>query len=177
MKELESILEPITGYLKSLYRNTEMGRYELEVGIHKNWVFDENNEIGCEVITELEGGNLIKIFPKNKNIVVDDLVLFAEIIINTNQKIAEKEKHFADQMDAMKKNLEKQASEFYKELDELKENSFKKINDNFVIELKKETRGRKPKIGSETFEIATPGITYMEKDNTSFISGTTGIFK
>jgi len=145
MKELESILEPITGYLKCMNRNTEKGWYELEVGIHKNWVFDENKEIGCEIIAELDEGNLIKIFPKNENVVIDDLILFVEIIIRTNKKIAEKEKQFADKMNEMKKSLEVQASEFYKELDELKENSFKKLNDNFVVELKKETRGRKPK--------------------------------
>ena len=164
MKVIESILEPITGYLNSMTRNTEKGWYELEVGIRKNWVFDENDEIGCEVIAELEGGKLIKIFPKNENIAVDDLFLFVEVIINTNQKIAEKEKQFADKMEEMKKSLELQASEFYKELDELKENSFRKLNDNFVIELKKETRGRKPK---DNF--TPPGIT--------FISGTTEIFK
>lgn len=145
MKQLESILEPITGYLKCMNRNTEKGCYELEIGIHKNWVFDENNEIGCETIAELDEGKLIKIFPKNKNIVIDDLILFVEIIIRTNKKIAEKEKQFADKMNEMKKSLEMQASEFYKELDELKENSFKKLNDNFVVELKRETRGRKPK--------------------------------
>ena len=60
-------------------------------------------------------------------------------------KIAEKEKQFAIQMEEMKMNLEKQANEFYKELDELKENSFKKLNDSFVVELKKESKAKKPK--------------------------------
>jgi hypothetical protein len=157
MKEVESILEPITGYLKCISRNTDKGWYELEVGIHKNWVFDENDEIGCEIIEEVDMGKIIKVFPKNENVAIDDLIIFVGIIINTNQKIAQKEKQFADKMEDLKKNLEKQAVEFYKELDELKENSFKKLNDNFVVELKKETRGRKPK--DKTSEFIVTGTT------------------
>jgi len=149
MKEVELILDTIAGYMTRIFRNTDKGWYELEVGIPKNWVFDENDEIGCEILEEVEMGKLIRIFPKNENIVIDDLILFVNIIIKTNKKIAEKEKEFADKMEDMKKNLETQASEFYKELDELKENSFKKLNDNIVEELKKETRGRKPKDTSE----------------------------
>ena len=117
MKEIESILEPITGYLSSITRNTVKGWYELEVGIHKNWAFNENSEIGCEIVTEGDEGKIIKIFPKNNNIVIDDLILFVKIIINTNERIATKEKEFADKMEQMRKNLEKEASDFYKELD------------------------------------------------------------
>jgi hypothetical protein len=174
MKIIESIIEPITGYLKCMVRNTEKGWYELEVGIHKNWVFDENNEIGCEIIAELDGGKLIKIFPKNENIVIDDLFLFVEVIIKTNEQIAEREKQFAAQMEEMKKSLELQASEFYKELDELKENSFKKINDNFVVELKKDSGNKKSK-DKEVLKFTSPGISYKEYDNNLIISGTTSI--
>lgn len=143
MKELELILEPLEGYLSNITRNPSMGWYEIEIGIHKNWVFDGNNEIGCDVISEGEKGKMIKIYPKNNSISIDDLILFAEVIINTNQKIAEKEKQFADKMEEMKKTLEKQASDFYRELDELKDNSFKKLNDNFVNGLKGEKKTRK----------------------------------
>lgn len=148
MKEIESILEPIAGYLSSITRNTVAGWYELTIGIHKNWVFNDNNEIGIEVLSEMETGKLLKIFPKNTDVVIDDLVLFVNVIIDTNQKIAEKEKEFADKMEEMKKSLEKQASEFYKELDELKDNSFKKLNDKFVAGLngeKKTIRHRRTK--------------------------------
>jgi hypothetical protein len=149
MKEIESILAPITGYMKSLYRNPQEGWYEMEIAIPKNWVFDENEEISIEVLSENDLGKLLKISPKNQNVVADDLVLFVEIIINTNQRIAEKELEFKQQMEDMKSGLETKAREFFKELDELKENSFRKLNDNFVNGLaatKKERRKRTPKV-------------------------------
>jgi len=149
MKEIESILAPITGYMKSLYRNPQEGWYEMEIAIPKNWVFDENDEIAIEILSENEVGKLLKISPKNLNVVADDLVLFVEIIINTNQKIADKELEFKQQMEDMKNGLEVKAREFFKELDELKENSFRKLNDSFVTGLaatKKERKKRTPKV-------------------------------
>jgi hypothetical protein len=149
MKDIEAILAPITGYMKSLYRNPQQGWYEMEIGIPKNWVFDENDEIAIETLSENEVGRMLRISPKNQNVVADDLVLFVEIIINTNQRIAEKELEFKRQMEDMKSGLETKAREFFKELDELKENSFRKLNDNFVsglAETKKTRRKRTPKV-------------------------------
>jgi len=150
MKVIENALEPITGYLMSIKRNALNGWYELEIGIYSSWVFDENNEIKCEVISESKEGKLIRISPKNNGIVIDDLVAFVEVIIETNKKIADKEKQFTDKMAEMKGMLEMEAKKFYGELEELKVNSFKNINDSFVKNLhtegeRKETRGRKPK--------------------------------
>lgn len=148
MKEIETILEPITGYLMSITRNPMKGWYEMEVGIPKNWVFNENNEIYVEVVTEGEVGKVLKIIPKRQSVAIDDLVLFVRIVISTNKKIADKELEFKAQMEEMKKGLERKASDFFKELDELKENSFKKLNDNFVeglTEVKKERKKRTPK--------------------------------
>lgn len=142
MKEVEEILAPIDGYLLSIERDTVHGWYFMKVGIPKNWVFDENNEIGFEILSETEAGKLLKIIPKKQNIVIDDLIAFVGIIIKTNETIAAKEREFAEQMEEFKKNLEKKASNFYKELDELKDNSFKKLNAKFVNEL---TSGKKPR--------------------------------
>jgi hypothetical protein len=109
---------------------------------------------------------MIKISPKNQNIVIDDLIAFFEIIINTNKKIAEKEEEFKLQMEEMKKGLEKKASAFFKELDELKENSFKKINDNFVKNIHKDNndekklkKTRQPKVILSTGETSTTKTT------------------
>ena len=87
MKELESILHPISSNFVLLTRNPMRGWFELQIGIPNNWAFSANDEIDVEIINETEVGKVIKIFPKNDNLVVDDLVLFAEIIINTNKKI------------------------------------------------------------------------------------------
>jgi len=132
MNTIETALQSITGYLISIVRNTQSGWYELEIGIPKNWVYNENNEIKCDVMDESSTGKLIKISPKKNNIIVDDLVTFVEIIIETNNRIAEKEKEFTDKMQLMKDQLEKEAKKFYVELDEIREKSFTILNDNFV---------------------------------------------
>jgi hypothetical protein len=144
MNTIDLALEPITGYLISITRDTVHGRYELEIGIPSSWVFNQNDEISVEVLSKNDDGKLLKIFPKKDDIIIDDLIVFVEIIIETNRKIAEKEKQFTDRMEEMKGVLEKEAKKFYEELDELKENSFKNLSENFVKE-KKETRGRKSK--------------------------------
>jgi len=134
MKTIELILEPIIGHLISINRNTVNGWYELEIGIYKNWVYTPNNEIGIELISDNESGKVLKIFPKKPEIVVDDLVDFVELIIITNQKIADKEREFTEKMAEMKNELEQKAKKFYEELDEIREKSFKQLNnpnDNF----------------------------------------------
>ena len=149
MKELEQILLPISNNFVSLTRNPMKGWYELRIGIPNKWAFSENNEIDIEVEDETEIGKVLNISPKNESIVADDLVLFAQIIVETNRKIAERELEFKQQLEDKKKGLEAMAKEFFKELDELKENSFKKISDNFVNELsekKKRAYNRKPKV-------------------------------
>ena len=138
MKTIESILDPISGYLISITRNPMEGWYEMEIGIPKGWVFDENKEIKCEILSEKETGKLIKISPKNPDIVIDDLVAFIVVIIATNKKIADKEKQFTDKMAVMRNTLEKEVKVFYEELDEIKENSFKNLNAEFEKSLRPE---------------------------------------
>jgi len=145
MKPIELVLAPTTGYINSFTRNTLKGWWEVEVGLPKTWVFDENTKIGCEIIFENELGKLIRVYPKKTDVVIDDLVAFVEIIILTNEKIAEKEKQFTDKMQEMKGILEIEAKKFYQELDELKENSFKKNNETFAKTLEKPKTPRKPR--------------------------------
>ena len=132
MKTIESILDPISGHLISIKRNPMEGWYEMEIGIPKGWVLSEE-----------ETGKLIKISPKNLDIVIDDLVAFIVIIIATNKKIADKEKEFTDKMAAMRNILEKEVKEFYEELDEIKENSFKNLNAEFEKSLRPESDEKK----------------------------------
>lgn len=143
MKIFESILEPIFEYFVSFTHNTDEGCIEMIIGIPKGWVFDENREIKCEILTENENGKLIKISPKNNNIVIDDLITFVQIIIETNGKIAEKEKQFTDRMAEMKGVLEKEAKKFYEELDELRLNSFNNLNANFEKSLREEKKTKR----------------------------------
>lgn len=145
MKTINIALQPVEGYLISITRSTVNGWYELEVGIPKGWVFDENDEISCEILSELDKGNVVKISPKKADVLIDDLVTFVEVVIETNRKIADKEKEFTNRMEEMKGKLEEEAKKFFEELDELKQNSFKKNSETFV-EKKKETRVKKAKI-------------------------------
>ena len=161
MGVIENALEPIVGNFISICRDTLNGWYFIEFGIPNGWVYDDNEEIKCDVIDETDVGKIIKLSPKHKGISIDDLVIFIEIIISTNNKIADKEKEFTDRMDHMKSTLENEAKKFYEELDEIRNISFKHINDNFVKQLKSEGDVNKPRIKkskSTTKTIDTPSV-------------------
>lgn len=143
MNTIDLALQAVTGYLISITRNTKNGWYELEIGIPKNWVYDESDEIACEILDESSTGKLINIAPKNEDVLIDDLIAFVKIIIETNERIAIKEQEFKDKMEEMKASLEKEAKKFYQELDELRENSFATLNDNFVKGLSPEDKKTK----------------------------------
>ena len=167
MNSISEILKPIDGYLSSIVRDTVNGYYYLEIGIPDDWVYDGNIKIECELIEELkddEGtvlGVILKIYPKDKTIIIDDLVRFVQIIVNTNQKIAEKKEVFKENLNKIKAKLEKEVGEHYKELDDYQEEAFKIVGANFVSDLEskekpkpttnentepvKKKRGRPPK--------------------------------
>jgi hypothetical protein len=161
MKVIESALQGVEGYLMSMTRNPIDGWYEIEVGLPAKWEFGENEEISCEVINKSDTGKLVKIAPKHDGISIDDLIAFVEIIIETNGKIAEKEKQFTDKMQEMKSMLEKEAKKFYEELDELKVDSFKTLNSNFVKTLRPEgeKKPRKPRTVKVKEEKSVSGFT------------------
>lgn len=140
MKTIETALSKVDGYLISISRDTVKGWYEIEIGLPAGWVFDENDKIGCEVLIDEDEGKLIRISSKVEDIVIDDLIGFLEIIIETNERIAVKEKQFTDKMEEMKRELEEKARNYYKELDDLKDESFKKVGDEFVESLETETK-------------------------------------
>ena len=169
MKPIQAALAPTDGYITSFVRNTVEGWWEIEVGLPASWVFDENTKIGCEVVMENDMGKLIKVYPKTEDVVVDDLLAFVEVIIKTNEKIAEKEKQFTDRMEEMKGLLEKEAMKFYEELDDIKENSFKKNNEKFDKDLDntktttKKTTSEKPKAPRKPRAPRTPRAKTTEK--------------
>ena len=152
MGVIENALKPVDGHLISMSRNPMKGWYEIEVGVYKSWVFDSNKDIECEIIAEDDDGKLLKIFPKHGKVTVDDLIRFVELIIETNERIAAKEREFAKEMEKMKELLEEKAKSFYTELDTLKDTSFKNLTASLEKGLseksttpKKPGRGRPPK--------------------------------
>lgn len=119
---IDSILKPINHYLISINRNTTNGWYELQIGLPNNWIFDENDNIECEIIAESDEGKLVRIAPKKAKILIDDLVHFVELILKINDRIAAKEREFTERMEAMKEELELEAKKYYTEIDDIKQN-------------------------------------------------------
>jgi hypothetical protein len=117
-------LKPLEGYLISIEIDTINGWYELKIGIPKNWVYKENSNFKIEEVLKSEDGIILKVTPKNNDVVIDDLIDFVLLIIDTNFKIVEKEKEFESKINEIKKQLEDQAKSFYKDIDEMKEKSF-----------------------------------------------------
>lgn len=139
METIDKALEGITGYLSSIKRNPARGWYELEIGIPDKWVFDDNDEIECEILAESKNGKFIRIAPKADGVIVDSLITFVKIIILTNIRIAEKEQEFESKLQEMKDSLVAEAKRYYQELDELKENSFAVANESFTKSLHPES--------------------------------------
>jgi nitrate reductase NapAB chaperone NapD len=125
MDRLEKLLEPLEGVLITISRNTVEGWYELEIGVPAKWAIVGNPMVNCEIVGESEEGKLIVVSPTKQDIGLDTLVDFVKMLIKTNKKIAEKEALFAAKMANIKKDLQEEASQFYRELDEMRENSFK----------------------------------------------------
>jgi hypothetical protein len=170
-KIIHNTISPISGYLISIKRNTDGGWYELEIGLPNNWVFKENEDIGCEILSETENGKLIKIFPKFDDVLIDDLIKFVNIIVETNKKIKEKEKEFQKRLEEYKAMLEKEATEHFVDIDKLRDTSFKALENahlssnvtnstNDTIQPSDETepskRGRKPKAKLPINVVAEP---------------------
>jgi hypothetical protein len=124
MKSIEETLKPLEGYLISINRDTVNGWYTLQIGLPKDWVFKDNNLIECKELQKTEKGVLLDIVPKEEGVSIDDLIDFVLLVMETNSKIAEKEKEFTDRMNEVKEKLEQQAKEFYGELEDLRKHSF-----------------------------------------------------
>ncbi len=149
---INDILQPIAGYLLSITRNTEGGWYELEIGMPIKWVYKENEEIDCIVVSENENGRLIKITPKFDDVTIDDLVKFVITIIKTNERIKNEELEFQKRVEQYKENLEKDAQEHFNKLDELTKSSFENLDvalnntiDSADVDMKRTYKPRKPK--------------------------------
>jgi len=138
MKNLQTILNNVEGYLISIQRNAEDGMYELEVGIPKNWVYKATKTIDYETILESDAGAIIKIFAKDNSLVIDDLIDFVDVIIETNQRIARMQEEFDEKMKKTKEELVSERLLFDEKLDEVRETSFKSIEEQL-----KENKRRK----------------------------------
>lgn len=144
MKVLEKTLNKIDGYLMSIERNTETGKYELTVGIPSEWVYQEGETVGYEVVAESKVGAVLRVFALEEDVVIDDLIEFVNIIIDTNKKIVEMKENFENELAKAREELEKKVLSFEEVLEEMTENSFKKIREEQEKLEKQNIKKRKP---------------------------------
>ena len=128
MKVLEKILKNLDGYLISIKRNIETGKYELEIGIPINWIFKSNDLVECEVLHESDKGTLAKVKSIKDDVGIDDLVNYVNVIVQTNKSIEKKREEFNKQLEEEKKKLEEDIISFEEEIQSMQEKSFLLIN-------------------------------------------------
>lgn len=128
-KPIDEILTPLHGYLLSIERDVENSSYVINMGIPASWTYKATNVIECDVVASSDKGTLLKIFAKNETIVIDDLIEYCRIIIETNEKIQKMQEEFDKKMVEMKEKLIQEQRSFLDELDEMKDKSFHEIEE------------------------------------------------
>lgn len=125
MGRVQEHFKPIEEYLMAMERDTVNGWYYLKIGLPKGWVYKGNDIIDCEIVQQNDAGQLLNIKPKKESITIDELIAFVSLIIQTNNKIVEKEQEFVNKIKKVKEELEAEKGVFYEELEKLKESTFK----------------------------------------------------
>jgi hypothetical protein len=128
-KPINEILTPLHGYLLSIERDVDNSAYVINMGIPASWTYKSTNVIESEVVASSDKGTLLKIFGKNDNIVIDDLIEYSRIIIETNERIQKMQEEFDKKMIEMKEKLIQEQRSFLDELDEMKDKSFHEIEE------------------------------------------------
>lgn len=131
---IQEKFDNIEEYWIKLERDFQNGVQSISVGIPKTWEIKDNNKIGCEVINETSEGKLVKVFTKEPTVTIDELILFIEIIIKTNEEINNMEKQFSEEIQSMKAGLEEKINNFYKNLSQYKDNAFETLDKNLKVE-------------------------------------------
>jgi hypothetical protein len=131
MSSFTEILEPLTGYLISINRDTKKGCYVFKIGLPAGWFYKETDDIACEVIEEVKNeGSIINISPKNDDINPDDIIEYIRKIIEVNESVSEREDKFKSEMEEFKSSFEERIKKFYNDLDEYKEKSFRLLDED-----------------------------------------------
>jgi len=130
---LNDIIKPIEGCLLSINRNTINGWYEIEIGIPENWIFDSNEHINCTVLNKSSVGVLLKIYPNNDTVTIDNLIDFVKIIIEINKKIEERENEFNESVNKLKLSLEKEREKYLNDTEKIKSDLIKMFKKYDVV--------------------------------------------
>lgn len=132
MSVINDKIKPIDQYLIEISKNTVTDLFELKIGIPYSWEYKSNKKIDCEVLLENEenNGKILKIFPLDDKIIIDDLIDYAVVIVNTNAKIVEMQEKFNKEIEKTKITLEGKIKEFMGDIDDYKKNAFENLFEN-----------------------------------------------
>lgn len=164
MRTLEKILDRLDGKLLSIERNTELGSYELKIGLPATWVYKKTDFVELDEIHKSDKGVLLKIYSTDDAVCIDDLIDYINVIIDTNEKIAAKEDEYNRLMQERKKQLEDEFSKYEEEIEELREKSFKSMSaeDEEKSKKKKHTNNKKSEKKEKDLELVKADV---EKQN------------
>ncbi len=176
MMELKTINEyfsRVNNNLIAIKNNSETGMYEFEIGLPPKWYMKSNDDIECEVITEIENaGTLYSIKPINEELEVSDVMDFIIKTIETNERIIsmeesyeEKVKSYNKRLKSINEKLKKEAEEFYGKIEELKEQIFNNLDDDEVEDILEEIN-ELSKEAKKREDLLNENITSMIDGNT-----------
>lgn len=113
-KPVAEKLKPIDGYVLGVNRNTENGYYELNIGVPKDWEILTSKTILSEVILHHEeNGDILRIYSKDEDVVIDDLLDFVIEIVKSNEEIEQIQRELDEELANKRKNLEAELKMIY----------------------------------------------------------------
>ena len=124
MGAVDKVLTKLDSYLYTIKRDTVKGWYVLEVGIPTSWTYKSTSKIECDEIGATEKMAMIKINPTEKDVLIDDLLLFATQIVSNNKKIEKMREDFENKMKEIKEKLAEEYEKFEDEIDEIEDGLF-----------------------------------------------------
>lgn len=134
MSVINDKFDSIKEYILSITNNVEQERFEFEIGLPEKWYIKSNNSIECETVKEIKDfGSILKIYAKSDTVTTDDVFNFIIKTIETNNKIADMEKSFKEEVETKKEKIKKEVETFYSKIEELREKSFENLDDDETI--------------------------------------------
>lgn len=165
MSIINEKFDSIKEYLLSIKNNVEEERFEFEIGLPEKWYIKSNNLIECEIVKKIEDfGSILKIYSKSESATTEDVFNFIIKTIETNNKIADMEKSFKEEVETKKQKIKNEVEAFYAKIEELREKSFENLDDEETIiknlsEISKLTQEAKKR------ELELASTNSEEKDN------------
>lgn len=149
MGYIQDKLELLEGKLISITRNTEMGYYELKIGLPPDWTYKANSKVDYEEEHKSEKGDILKIFPHedSENTTIDDLINYVNIVIKTNLDMQKKKEEFEKRLLQEREKIEKEMEKFYEELESEQNTNFEMDDDD---QPKSKSKKIKERVDEET---------------------------